>query len=69
LGADCRDAVWLEKTCGWNRKISCFCAVEALTKASRAAMLKAHPDYGGTNAEARTVLEAYAVLKQKYRSN
>ncbi len=41
--------------------------VELLTKAFRSAMFKAHPDYGGTNADARDTLEAYAFLKRKYQ--
>lgn len=36
-----------------------------LVRAFRAAMFKAHPDYGGTNEAARAVLEAYAYLKRK----
>jgi hypothetical protein len=38
-----------------------------LVSAFRAAMFKAHPDYGGSNADARAVLEAYAVLKKKIK--
>jgi hypothetical protein len=38
-----------------------------LVTAFRAAMFKAHPDHGGTDAEARAVLEAYAVLKKKIK--
>src|ERR1700735_114073 len=36
--------------------------LEALKKAFKTAMFKAHPDYGGTNAGARAVMEAFATL-------
>ena len=38
-----------------------------LTRAFRAAMFKAHPDYGGSDDAARQVLEAYAVLKKELK--
>jgi hypothetical protein len=39
----------------------------ALKKAFRAAMLKAHPDLGGSNAAARAVMEAFETLKHRYQ--
>jgi hypothetical protein len=39
-----------------------------LTRAFRKAMFTAHPDYGGSNEQARTVLEAYSVLKRTIQS-
>lgn len=38
-----------------------------LKKAFRAAMLKAHPDMGGSNAAARAVMEAFETLKHRYQ--
>jgi hypothetical protein len=39
---------------------------DALKKAFRAAMFVNHPDYGGTNEAARSTMEAYEVLRQKF---
>lgn len=38
-----------------------------LKKAFRAAMFRVHPDYGGTNAQARAVMEAFATLKHNFK--
>ena len=40
--------------------------MEALKKAFRAAIFRVHPDFGGTNAAARAVMEAFEILKRRF---
>jgi DnaJ-class molecular chaperone len=43
--------------------LTCPCTREQIKAAYRKAMLKSHPDVGGTNAEARRVNAAYEAVK------
>lgn len=39
--------------------------IRALTKARNAAMKSAHPDKGGTDAQARAIIEAFERLRER----